>query len=145
MFNRWFDEKPKKIGFEDVKVAMQYPTQYLLINTLPAHEQVCLIKNTVPIDLEEKCMNDLLDKYELDKWTIVVYGKNGADISVDTKCKQLRSFGFSHVYIYGGGLFEWLLLQDIYGFSEFPSTSREIDILKYRPTKTFSNLLYLGR
>jgi hypothetical protein len=39
--------------------------------------------------------------------------------------------------MYTGGLFEWMLLQDIYGDAEFPTTSRELDVLKFRPHKTF--------
>jgi len=41
------------------------------------------------------------------------------------------------VAMYCGGLFEWMLLQDVYGSVEFPTTGREVDILKFRPTKTF--------
>ena len=41
-------------------------------------------------------------------------------------------------------MFEWLCLQDIYGDELFPTTSRELDIYKYRPnsnleTKTLMN------
>jgi len=32
-------------------------------------------------------------------------------------------------------LFEWLLLQDIYGYDEFPTTIKVLDILKYKPSK----------
>jgi len=39
--------------------------------------------------------------------------------------------GFLNIYVYLGGIFEWLLLQDIYGDEEFPTTSKIIDILKY--------------
>ena len=35
------------------------------------------------------------------------------------KYRQLVDLGFSNVYIYTGGLFEWLLLQDIYGSTNF--------------------------
>ena len=41
--------------------------------------------------------------------------------------------GFINVYIYLGGLFEWLLLQDIYGRDLFKTTKNELDILKYKP------------
>jgi hypothetical protein len=41
--------------------------------------------------------------------------------------------GFENVYIYRGGMFEWLLLQDIYGFDEFQTTSKITDLLKYKP------------
>jgi hypothetical protein len=31
-----------------------------------------------------------------------------------------------------GGMFEWLLMQDVYGFDEFPTTTKICDILKFR-------------
>jgi len=37
--------------------------------------------------------------------------------------------------MYTGGLFEWLLLQDIYGKTEFPTTTNIIDLLKYKPMR----------
>ena len=40
---------------------------------------------------------------------------------------------FKNVYIYKGGLFEWLLLQDIYGKDLFPTTTEILDILRYKP------------
>jgi len=40
------------------------------------------------------------------------------------------------VHIYPGGIFEWLLLQDIYGDDMFKTTSKELDILKYKPTNS---------
>jgi len=46
----------------------------------------------------------------------------------------LTSLGFYNVYIYIGGIFEWLLLQDIYGEKEFPTTNKELDLLKYKPS-----------
>jgi hypothetical protein len=66
---------------------------------------------------------------------IVIYGKNAGDIRVDHKYNQLWKLGFTDIYIYLGGLFEWLLLQDIYGMEEFPTTCRELDILKYRGSR----------
>ena len=32
-------------------------------------------------------------------------------------------------------MFEWLLLQDIYGNDDFKTTQEELDILKYKPQK----------
>ena len=46
------------------------------------------------------------------------------------------ALGFSQLYIYYGGLFEWLLLQDIYG-NDFSTTTQNLDILKYRPKPLF--------
>jgi hypothetical protein len=93
--------------------------------------------------LEEKLINDLLDKFDFNTRTFLIYGKNTNDNSVDNKYNQLRGLGFSNIYIYPGGLFEWLLLQDIYGNKEFPTNGRELDILKHRVSKTFSNNLLL--
>ena len=144
MFKNWFTPSlPVKIGFEDVKVAIQNPDKYLLINTLGINEQTCVIKNTTPIELEEKIVNDLLDKFDFNTRTFLIYGKNTSDNNVDTKYNQLRGLGFSNIYIYPGGLFEWLLLQDIYGNKEFPTIGREPDILKHRVFKTFRNNLLL--
>jgi hypothetical protein len=48
------------------------------------------------------------------------------------KYNQLYKLGFTNLYVYIGGLFEWLLLQDIYGEDEFPTTSKIYDILNYK-------------
>jgi hypothetical protein len=46
--------------------------------------------------------------------------------------------GFSDINVYVGGLFEWLLLQDIYGTDEFPTTRIEKDLLKFKGRKKMS-------
>ena len=61
---------------------------------------------------------------------IIVYGMNSTDETIVKKYDQLIGLGFTNVYIYLGGLFEWLLLQDIYGLEEFTTTSKQLDILK---------------
>ena len=55
------------------------------------------------------------------------------DENVIKQYNKLKKIGFQNVYIYFGGLFEWLCLQEIYGFELFPTTSNELDILKYKP------------
>lgn len=119
------------IGFEDVKTTIK-PQHYTLINTLSIAEQDCLIQGTLPFDKEETVINQWIENNKTDI-NIILYGKHSADESVQKKRKQLVSLGFTKVYIYGGGLFEWLLLQDIYGKDEFPTTSPCSDPLKYRP------------
>ena len=37
------------------------------------------------------------------------------------------------MFVYTGGLFEWLMLQDIYGETEFPTSKKELDILRFKP------------
>ena len=41
------------------------------------------------------------------------------------KYDQLIGLGFVNVFIYPGGLFEWLLLQDIYGYDNFPTQNKK--------------------
>ena len=126
----------QKIGFEDVQYAIKTPEQFLLINTLSEKEQQCLLPNTVTADQEETVINHYLKKGTKEV-SIIVYGKNANDEKIYHKYNQLLSLGFYNTYLYLGGLFEWLLLQDIYGVKEFPTTSREMDLLKYKPNKTF--------
>lgn len=126
MLSGWFEKPIIKIGFEDVKFAIENPAHYIIINTLPASEQNCLIKNTLPCMVEETTINEKIAQYQMRKCSIILYGRNSSDNTVDKKYKQLCSLGFTNVYIYYGGLFEWLLLQDIYGNSEFPTSANLI-------------------
>jgi hypothetical protein len=64
---------------------------------------------------------------------IIVYGKNSTDITILHKYEQLLKLGFTNVHIYTGGIFEWMLLHEIYGKDLFKITQYEIDILRYRP------------
>ena len=124
----------KKINFEDVQYVIKNSEMFMLINTLPHDEQYCLINNTSDIKKEEELINQFikLGNYNV---KIVVYGKNCNDEKIYEKEEQLRKLGFNNTFIYTGGLFEWLMLQDIYGNSEFPTTSYDLDILKYKPNK----------
>ena len=63
---------------------------------------------------------------------IIIYGKNCNDENVNKKYQQLLSLGFYNIFVYFGGMFEWLLLQDIYGKDLFPTTKKELDLLKYK-------------
>ena len=129
----FFTSNIKRIGFEDVQIAIKNPTVYLLINTLVVGEQSNLIKSTIPYETEEKTINDLINSYDYNK-KIVIYGKNSCDETAEKKVKQLLQLGFVEVFLYSGGLFEWMLLQDIYGFGEFPTTRKVLDILQFRPS-----------
>ena len=63
------------------------------------------------------------------------------NMQVDEKYKQIKGFGLYNLSIYTGGLFEWLCLQDIYGGNEFPTTTKELDLLKFKPRKQIVLLL----
>jgi hypothetical protein len=137
MWNRFFKTNYQRISFEDVQRIIQRPDQYTLMNTLPMNEQGCLIQGTLPFHQEENRINEYLDKFDYQLY-IVLYGKHTLDISVEKKYDQLIQLGFSHVFIYSGGIFEWMLLQDIYGKEEFPTTANVLDILKFKPQRTIS-------
>ena len=139
MFSQLFNKTYNKISFEDLQKAIQF--NYTLINTLPSNKQDCLIKNTIVSNEEETVINNLLSNYNTSQTNIIIYGENSSDISVETKYNQLHKCGFYNVYIYPGGLFEWLLLQDIYGNDNFPTTKKELDILKYKPKRQIVGLL----
>ena len=102
----------------------------LLINTLDYSKQDCLIKNTINASKEEEILNSHLKKNK--SIIILIYGENCSDNKVIEKYNQLYKLGFTNLYVYIGGLFEWLLLQDIYGDDEFPTTSKIYDILNYK-------------
>jgi len=132
MFNGFFQKTHKKVSFEDMQHIIANPKEYTIINTLLSNEQHCLIKNTISYQTEEKTINEYLNQYDFTP-KFIIYGRNTNDETVETKSKQLSGLGFQDVYLYMGGMFEWLLLQDIYGADEFPTTNKFLDILYYKP------------
>ena len=124
----------QKINFEDVQFILKNSESHLLINTLPETEQSCLLPLTVQASQEEIIINKYL-KNGLKNIRIIIYGRNCNDEKIYIKYSQFTSLGFYNVYIYTGGLFEWLMLQDIYGTQEFPTTKKELDLLKYKSNK----------
>ena len=134
----------KNINFEDMLSFIERTSinansnneNTIIINTLTQNNQGCLIKGTISIDDEIKILNLQLNK---DKNTnIVIYGLNACDNTIIKKYEQLLGLGFYNVFVYPGGLFEWLLLQDIYGFKAFPTTTKENDLLKYKGHRIFN-------
>ena len=124
----------KKANFEDVQQIVKN-NNGLLINTLDLNKQDCLIKGTLDVNKEEKIINDNLKNVNL---KIIIYDKNASQDTIYKKYHQLTNLGFYEVYVYVGGLFEWLLLQDIFGEENFPTTTKELDILKYKAKSAFS-------
>ena len=120
----------KKVNYEDIQNAIKNSQNYLIINTLPIEEQKCLIVNTVIASEEELLINNCLKENKMK--CIIIYGKNCNDESVNQRWQQLINLGFYNVCVYFGGMFEWLMLQDIYGKDLFPTTQKELDLLKYR-------------
>ena len=127
-----------KANFEDVQYATKNKRNCIIMNTLSSDEQDLLILNTLDAKKEEEVINNYLKKNKNIK--IIIYGKNCYEEKILSKYNQLIKLGFTHVYLYLGGLFEWILLQEIYGFDEFPTNIKNncIDILKY---KSISNII----
>ena len=123
----------KKINYEDMQTVIKNPEVYLIINTLPPSDQKCLIVNTTFAEEEEILINKYLKENKSIR--IIVYGKNCNDDSIQKKYQQLLSLGFYNIFVYTGGMFEWLLMQDIYGKELFPTTKKEVDLLKYKPSQ----------
>jgi len=124
------------VGFEDIlfilrkykntRFSKNQPV-FLLINTLPPNSQKYVIPHTIPYHMEEKLINDVLNDLSIQpcQYYIVLYGKHSTDDTVDKKYQQLIHLGFTNVFIYYGGLFEWLLLQDIYSKEHFPIQNQD--------------------
>jgi len=104
----------QKMSACDVKYIQQsLPGKYILITTITDNlKTVPLIKGTLTAHEEETKINQIINHN--DTTNIVIYGRNNQDMSVITKYKQLLKLGITNVYVYIGGLFEWLLLNKCY-------------------------------
>ena len=102
----------------------------ILLNTMPMNRQDCLIKGTMKANYEEDYMNQLL-KTNKNK-EIILYGLHHTDVSVIKKYNQLKKLGFKNVHIYFGGMFEWLLLQEVFGTINFEIDGSLKDIIEYK-------------
>ena len=125
----------KYINFEDMQYAIGNK-EHIIINTLQEKDQACLIAGTLDMKNEEEILNTYLKSNR--NVNISIYGMNSQDLTIHKKYEQLLALGFSNVFIYNGGLFEWLLLQDIYGKENFMTTKPERDILKHKGRQHFN-------
>ena len=99
-----------------------------------------VIKNTIKASDEETMIRNMIEKQQYDI-CIIIYGENCNHVKIYEKYNQLHNLGFYNIYLYLGGLFEWLCLQDIYGKDEFPTTKMELDILKFKPQSSLNPML----
>jgi len=102
----------------------------ILITTITDKQGMHRIKHTLSPETEVETINKHLASSE--NTEIIIYGLNCADTSVFQKYEQLVSFGFTNVFIYCGGIFEWMLLQDVYGTDTFHTNHAVDDMLKYK-------------
>ena len=125
------------INYESVQKAISNKNSFM-INTLRISNQSCLIATTLSIDSEVDILNANITKNKA--IPIIVYGTNACDETVKKKCKQLHALGFQNIYVYPGGMFEWLLLQDIYGADLFPTIGNCKDPLEYKNCLSIDNI-----
>ena len=127
------DSQIRTANFDNIK-----EKTYILIHVMDETDQFVLIKGTLTIEKEITIINSLLSASKQGDTRIIIYGKNTDDFhKVVKRYKQLCELGFN-AFVYIGGLFEWLLLQEIYGLSEFPIEFSQkqtgfLDILKFAP------------
>ncbi len=130
------------INFEDLQSAIGDKEKTIIINTLDAHQQGCLIAGTLAIEQEVEVLNALMKKNT--DVRIIIYGMNSTDNTCRKKYEQLIKLGFYNIFIYIGGMFEWLLLQDVYGAELFPTTATKVDLLKYKGRRQLNTTLALS-
>jgi hypothetical protein len=117
-------------NYDDVR-----QSQCLLIHTM--EDESILIDRTLTIEKETTKINSLLADHNYDIH-IIIYGKNVDDYEIlIQKRVQLLKLGFRNVWFYPGGLFEWILLRDVFGTRQFPTTADAKDLIKYRPKSAF--------
>ena len=116
------------INFESLKEMQKEGAT--IIHTMDENEKV-LIFGTVVAEKESEKINKMMSKNDYEK-DIIIYGRNCHEYEkLVKKHKQLASLGFKNIFIYLGGMFEWLLLQDVYGQSQFP-TEKKGEILDFK-------------
>ena len=120
-----------KINFERMQQCVEDAENTIIIHTMSSQREHCLIKGTLTAEKEVKELNKALNTLGAMK-PIVIYGENACDMTIVSKYNQLIQLGFSNVMVYPGGMFEWLLLQDIYGTELFLTSGSGGDILDYK-------------
>jgi hypothetical protein len=146
---------PQSASFDDVLKAQKHPHQYLL---LASTHLSLYIGQTVVSSAEESLFLDRYREVEEEdtsffsffgggrteeegkekkettpKKRVILYGKNARDASPNEKKKELIRRGMSptDIYVYRGGLSEWILLQDIYGEDKFTTSQKVHDLLEF--------------
>ena len=130
-----------KVSYESIQTILSNKTKTILMCTLDKENERYAIEKTIAIENEENYINNMIKSGTYDV-IIILYGENMYDETIIKKYNQLKKLGFKNCYIYFGGLFEWLLLQDIYGVETFPTNNTPINgCLKFKP-KCKNPILY---
>lgn len=117
------------LSFEDMEYIIQQldknqslKSNLIIIHTLKEYDELIHIKHTTHSSDEVRLINTYLNTNK--NINICIYGKNHSDYTVMKKYEQLQEIGFKNIFIYTGGLFEWLTLHQLYGEELYP-----VDIL----------------
>jgi hypothetical protein len=97
--------------------AITNPTTPLLLLAAPSIDaQPWRINGTLDADHEESQINRLVENRSSGNQSkhIVYYGLNSTDTTPETQARKLAKHGLV-ASVYGGGLFEWALLRELYG------------------------------
>lgn len=78
--------------------------------------------------------NQVLDKClrEDPSKLVVFYGLNSTDSAPLHRWNNATQLGLENAHVYCGGMFEWLILGELYGNDMFPVTSIQDDLLKFK-------------
>jgi hypothetical protein len=127
-----YDKMPKRFGGD-----VHYTNNFIwLIHVMPSFEETCLISHTLTSIKEEIIINGILDEGTMRKHTFIIYGKNVSDTEqLEKKYHQMISLGFTRIFLYLGGMFEWTLLQQQGGVDGFPTTSAVEDCFEFKIPK----------
>lgn len=132
------------LSFEDMEWIINHysrlSNKVIIIHTLDTNQEDVLIKHTTFASDENDKINSFLKSNK--DIHVCIYGKNAHDIKIHEKYNQLKDLGFVHVYIYIGGLFEWLLLQQLYGEDTYPVFIHPNTMLKYNWNETTPSTSY---
>ena len=102
------------VSYKDVKKYTDMNSNnYVLVSTLADDRQHCLIPGTLPSHDEVARITAIIKEKRQRDMIVHIYGENYADNKIMIQYKKLVSIGFKNVYIYPGGMFEWLCLQEI--------------------------------
>lgn len=84
------------------------------------------IDGTLTPEMEEREINRMIQNYsssgKAPEEKIVYYGLNSVDRSPDEQAAKLARHGIE-ASVYRGGMFEWLLLREIFGADNYPVVS----------------------
>jgi len=108
------------VGYDKIRdfiKVCKFRKDMLLITTLP-FDGLCIQGTVDSIEKEEQLINNALESGKTGEMILFIYGK---------KAQQFIDLGFRNVYVYLGGIFEWVLLADLYGIEDFSVTGGNIN------------------